>query len=190
LLLDIGTKLTFVFELEWLGLATPFGIAQLFCLVLDIGPNSDAVNFSANKKCNHSNRAKCAARHDDKKTRVRRTFSFAHFFTFSPNSIISRAASDRDKLRFLAHTSTAAKTSLDTRAEIAGLSPVAGRPRFLSTDMVFFMITVYTKGKQEGSGNFRPRLRGIGRLCFILFERMCGGACSRCSEHERNQTSS
>ena len=49
-----------------------------------------------------------------------------------------------------------AKTSLETRAEIAGLSPVAGRPLFLSTDIAFFIITVYTKSKPRGSANFRP----------------------------------
>jgi hypothetical protein len=34
--------------------------AQLFFLVLDIGSNSRAVNLSADKKCSHSYRAKCA----------------------------------------------------------------------------------------------------------------------------------
>jgi hypothetical protein len=38
-----------------------------FCLMLDIGTYSRAFNLSANEKRNQSNRAKCAARHDDKK---------------------------------------------------------------------------------------------------------------------------
>jgi hypothetical protein len=49
-----------------------------------------------------------------------------------------------------------AKTSGETRAEIAGLSPVAGRPLFLSTDIAFFIIVVYTKSKPRGSVTFRP----------------------------------
>src|ERR1700676_875274 len=43
-----------------------------------------------------------------------------------------------------------AKTSLETRGEIAGRSPVAGRPLFLSTDIAFFIIIVYTKSKPRG----------------------------------------
>jgi hypothetical protein len=49
-----------------------------------------------------------------------------------------------------------AKDSSETRAEIAGLFPVAGRPLFLSTDIALFIIVVYTKSKPRGSVNFRP----------------------------------
>jgi hypothetical protein len=41
-----------------------------FRLLLDIGTYSLAFNLSANEKRNQSNRAKCAARHDNEKTRV------------------------------------------------------------------------------------------------------------------------
>jgi hypothetical protein len=43
-----------------------------------------------------------------------------------------------------------AKISLETRAEMAGRSPVAGRPLFLSTNIAFFIIIVYTKSKPRG----------------------------------------
>jgi hypothetical protein len=39
-------------------------------LLLDIGTYSRAFNLSANEKHNQSNRAECAARHDDEKTPV------------------------------------------------------------------------------------------------------------------------
>jgi hypothetical protein len=65
-------------------------------------------------------------------------------------------ASEWEIFRWLAHDSIPPKTSSDTRAEIAGLLPVAGRPLFLSTDIAFFIIIVYTKSKPRGSVNFRP----------------------------------
>jgi hypothetical protein len=76
-----------------------------FCLLLDIRTYSRAFNLSADEKRNQSNRAKCAARHDNEKTPVgsslRRSrpprLALLHFFAFTanPNSTSRRKASER-----------------------------------------------------------------------------------------------
>jgi hypothetical protein len=94
-----------------------------FRLLLDIGTYSGAFNLSADKKRNHSNRTKCAARHQNEKSLVGRRLSRSrlprlaplHFFAFteSPNSTRRRMASERPGASscFAAHLSTAPRMS-------------------------------------------------------------------------------
>jgi hypothetical protein len=64
---DEGRSFPFAFSPS----STPAGATSIdFRLLLDIGTYSGAFNLSADKKCNQSNRAKCATRHDNEKSFV------------------------------------------------------------------------------------------------------------------------
>jgi hypothetical protein len=51
--------------------------------VLNIRANSRSLNFSTDEQHNHSNCAKRAAGHDDKKSQIGWAFWFSHFFVLT-----------------------------------------------------------------------------------------------------------
>jgi hypothetical protein len=106
-----------------------------------MGGNSRAANLPADKKYNHSYRAKRTARHEDEKYFIGWTFRFSHFFALSPISTRRRMASERVVSFCAAHASTVATVASGIRDDTMTPRPVAGRPRpfFWSTFIDFFM---------------------------------------------------
>jgi hypothetical protein len=110
--------------------------------VLDIGSNSRAMNFPADKKCSHSYRAECAAGHENKKSSIGRTFGISHFFAFSASS--DDAGRDccelRSRARAIVSLMARARTEDLLRciwcAISAKLKPERARPRSRSSASV------------------------------------------------------